>query len=221
MPGVVLSALREPTYSFLTARLRSGCGYYPHFTDKETETREAKSFTQGQRKSLPSLPHCDPMNGEGEFGSSYTHWHLTPAPPARLSAAPWKLWAGKQWCWRGAAGKARELPSLRPADAKPRCEGPGGEWGTGSTCPGVGWGSQGFRGDAAAPPLPEVGWGSRSLAWQKQVLACSPKAPTGTSQCPLQLEQRQSVYSWVPPGPGSTDPIPAPTPSGRGSRQQG
>lgn len=99
MPGVALSALHEPTYSFLTAQLRSGCGYYLHFTDKETETREAKSFTQGQRKSLPSLPHCDPMNGEGEFGSSYTHWHLTPCTPSLALGRKTMVLA--RGCWRG------------------------------------------------------------------------------------------------------------------------
>lgn len=45
------------------------------------------------------------------------------APPTHTGTSPrappaW-LWAEKQWCWRGAAGEARELPSLRPADAKP------------------------------------------------------------------------------------------------------
>ena len=79
VPGNILNAFHALTYSTPTAKLGGGYYYNPHFTDKETETDESKSFAQGHVVNTGQKRNCEyEMSGSWDhverFEHSVLHW---------------------------------------------------------------------------------------------------------------------------------------------------
>ena len=123
--------------------------------DEETETREAKSFIQGQRKVGPDhfYPRAIPWMERVNLVPPVPTGVSPQAPQPGCQQLPGSSRQKNRQLAR-AVGEASELSFLCPADAKqcsPRDL--GRVWrgiGTGSTRSGEGRGPHGFRGDTGA-----------------------------------------------------------------------